>query len=63
MPYLLPLPREILHRVFGYADYNSHKELRRTSVLFGEIGRRWVFQTMIIKPKKDDLGGISEYTG
>ncbi|KAL5336351.1 hypothetical protein BJX70DRAFT_282656 [Aspergillus crustosus] len=52
MPSLLTIPPEILHRVFFYADQESRKALRLSSVLLGETGRSWIFQTTTISRVK-----------
>ncbi|KAL2827845.1 hypothetical protein BDW59DRAFT_55159 [Aspergillus cavernicola] len=57
---LLALPREILHRIFSFADQKSRKELRLASGLLGEIGQTWVFQTARISPVKKNWRRFQE---
>ncbi|KAL4883487.1 hypothetical protein BJY04DRAFT_216309 [Aspergillus karnatakaensis] len=55
MPSLLTLPREIVHRVFFYAEQESRKHLRLSSTLLGETGQSWVFQSTTISRKKSSI--------
>ncbi|KAL2850667.1 hypothetical protein BJY01DRAFT_209739 [Aspergillus pseudoustus] len=58
MATLLSLPREIIHRVLYFAAPASRKQFRLASGLSGEIGRKWVFESVQISPVKKSCEGF-----